>query len=90
MICIPLDSPKMKFIENDVNFHLYSFSPINLGNLLVNNKYIVKSSKVLYHKWLPKPFLLYRVLGVKFFHFMCFIYGRINTGWVQVIGIGIK
>lgn len=90
VICIPLDSPKMKFIENDVNFHLYSFSPINLGNLLVNNKFIVKSSKVLYHKWLPKPFLLYRVLGVKIFHFMCFIYGRINTGWVQVIGIGIK
>ena len=90
VICIPLDSPKMKFIENDVNFHLYSFSPINLGNLLVNNNFIVKSSKVLYHKWLPKPFLLYRVLGVKIFHLMSFIYGRINTRWVQVIGIGEK
>ena len=80
----------MKFIQDDNNFHLYSFSPINLGNLLVNNKFTVKSSKVLYHKWLPKPFFLYKVLGVKIFHFMSFIFGRISTRSVQVIGIGEK
>ena len=90
VICVPLDYPKMKFIEEDPNFHLYSFSPINLGNLLVNNNFTVRSSKVLYHKWLPKPYLLFRVLGAKIFHLMSFIYGRVNTRSVQVIGIGEK
>lgn len=90
VLCVPLDSPKMKFLENDIDFHLYSFSPMNLGNLLINNKFEVILSKPLFYKWLPKPHISYKIFGFRIFHLLCYIYGRINTKYIQVIGIGKK
>ena len=39
IIVVPLDSFKYKFKTDDVNKHLYSFSPMNLGNILQMNGY---------------------------------------------------
>ena len=90
VICVPLDSRKYKYSADDINFHLYSFSPMNLGNLLCNNNFNVENVKILYHKWPPRPKLLISIFGKRLFHILSYVYGRIRTNYVQVIGVGVK
>jgi SAM-dependent methyltransferase len=90
IISVPLDSRKFKYEKNDINFHLYSFSPMNLGNLLFNNGFEVLFSNTLYHKWPPKAHLLYRIIGFKAFNALCYLYGRLNFRFTQTIAIGLK
>ena len=90
IICVPLDSRKLRYKKNDINFHLYSFSPMNLGNLLINNGFEVLLSKTLYHKWPPKVYLLSRIIGTKALHSISYLYGRVNFRFTQTIAFGLK
>src|SRR5688572_8897635 len=40
ILVVPLDSYRHNWIKNDQNNHLYSFSPMNLGNILQGNGFI--------------------------------------------------
>jgi len=90
IICVPLDSRKLSYKKNDINFHLYSFSPMNLGNLLINNGFEVLLSKTLYHKWPPKVYLLSRIIGTKALNSISYLYGRVNFRSTQTIAFGLK
>jgi SAM-dependent methyltransferase len=90
ILVIPLDSFKYKWKPNDINNHLYSFSPMNLGNLLQGCNFNNISTEVIFHKWPPFYIQLEKYLGFKFFNFLCLIYGRLNKKWVQVRGIAEK
>lgn len=80
---VPLDSFLYKYYENDVNKHLYSFSPMNLGNLFFANKFKVLKTGIIYHKWPPFWLKIQQLFGWKIFHFIAKIYGRLNLYWTQ-------
>lgn len=90
VLVVPHDSYKVKYSPNDINFHLYSFSPMNLGNLLDNSGFKNISSTSLLHRWPPFWFYVHKYLGLKFFHFISFLYGRFKTKNCQVIGVAYK
>lgn len=90
VLVVPHDSYKVKYSPNDINFHLYSFSPMNLGNLLDNSGFKNISSTSLLHRWPPFWFYVHKYLGLKFFHFISFLFGRFNTKYCQTIGVGYK
>ncbi len=90
IIVVPLDSYKYKWKPNDINNHLYSFSPMNIGNLLQGCSFTKIKADVIYHKWPPFFIQIERYLGFRIFNFLCLVYGRINKGWVQVRGVGFK
>jgi len=96
IIClvVPLDNINYKYKENDINNHLYSWSPMNLGNLLIAANFKVISSEPYIHKWIPHWWRLRKLLNGKIswyiFHILCKVYGRINQQWWQVKAIGIK
>jgi SAM-dependent methyltransferase len=96
MIClvVPLDSINYKYKENDIDFHLYSWSPMNLGNLLITANFKVISSEPFIHKWIPFWRRFKKLLNGKtswyIFHILCKIYGRIDRKWWQVKAIGVK
>ena len=88
IIVVPLDSFKYRYNENDVNKHLYSFSPMNLGNLLENAGFKnIKTGNIL-HKWPPFWIKIQKLFGWKIFHLVCRIYGLLNLYWTQTVGIG--
>jgi SAM-dependent methyltransferase len=89
VIVVPCDRQSFKFVPNDINNHFYSFSPMNLGNLLQNAGFEDIKVKNIYHKWIPIPFLA-KYFGFKIFHFSSRIYGYVNRSYVQVRGEGVK
>tara|TARA_B100001741_G_C16533251_1_gene590561 strand:+ start:824 stop:1471 length:648 start_codon:yes stop_codon:yes gene_type:complete len=90
IIVVPLDSFLYKFKKEDVNKHLYSFSPMNLGNLILNAGFKNVKTNVVYHKWPPFWGKIQKFFGWEVFHLSCRVYGLINLYWTQTKGIAYK
>lgn len=93
VLVIPLDSYRYKWVPNDINNHLYSFSPMNLGNLLNGAGFVEIKTKPLYHHWVPKYEMVYKIVGLNLFHLICNIYGIVShplRRWIQVKGVATK
>jgi SAM-dependent methyltransferase len=91
IIVVPLDSYHYRWAPNDVNNHLYSFSPMNLGNILQAAGFSeIKTNPVL-HKWVPGFKKVEKLVGSQIFHQLSWLYGTlINKRYVQVKGYGVK
>ena len=92
IIClvVPLDTLNYKFKENDINFHLYSWSPMNLGNILKANDFKIISSEPFIHKWFPYYYFIKKFIPWWLFHLLCFFYGRLNRKFFQTRAIAKK
>lgn len=99
IICVPLDTYTYKWRPNDHCNHLYSFSPMNLGNLLQGVGFKDIEAKAILHKWVPKYRWFLKTFGFKVFDTLSFIYGnyiynnipfRKATKWNQTWVTGIK
>lgn len=73
---VPTDTFKYK--KNDVNFHLYSWSRMTLGNLFTCAGFEVLKVSELIHRWPPYFLTLYKVFGKSIFNFICFIFGLLK------------
>jgi SAM-dependent methyltransferase len=73
---VPNDSCKYK--PNDINQHLYSWSPMNIGNLFKDAGYNVIESKEIIHRWPPYYYKIAKIFGGRIFHMVCIIYGYIK------------
>tara|TARA_B100001057_G_C22860607_1_gene954372 strand:+ start:965 stop:1615 length:651 start_codon:yes stop_codon:yes gene_type:complete len=89
-IVVPLDNKKYKFKKNDKDFHLYSWSPMNLGNILIAAGFDVIESKPFVHKWFPYFYKIKKYMSWGIFHFFCRLYGSIDNRWCQVRAVATK
>lgn len=60
-----------RYDPGDINQHLYSWTPLLLGNLFSRAGYRVESVEILCHRWTPKAFLARRVVGRFLYDFAC-------------------
>ena len=91
VIVVPLDSYRYSWTTDDVDKHLYSFSPRNLGNILQSIGFTDIEAEPVLHKWVPKRKLIVRIFGHRIFHQFSWIYGKLISGLcVQVKGVGTK
>mgnify|MGYP006075607409 FL=1 len=67
--------PNLKYQKNDINFQLYSWSPMNLANLLESCNFKIINSEIKYFRWPPKYEFIYNVFGIKIFNFLSYCYG---------------
>jgi SAM-dependent methyltransferase len=81
---------KDKYNDKDVNQHLYTWTPLTLGNLFKNAGLKVISSKTLIHKWPPFYREIYRILGKELFNLISNLYCFITQKGYQVITVGQK
>jgi len=81
---VPCESISYTYKPNDQNHHLYSWSPMCIGNLFEEAGYSVIESKPYIHKWPPNHQLIARVGGRRLFEVACRLYGRIERSWFQV------
>lgn len=84
IIIVPCESIYYTYKANDINHHLYSWSPMCIGNLFSEAGYTVIESKPYIHKWPPYYRQLARFGGRKIFELACRVYGRIERSWFQV------
>ena len=80
---VPCDSIHYKYNPKDIDHHLFSWSPQNLGNLFKEAGYEVEYSKKFIHKW-PPFYTKIAILGWPIFNLACRIYGQIERQWFQV------
>lgn len=87
---IPCESYVQEYKEEDINQHLYTWSPLNLGNLFTHAGFKVLESKKYMHKW-PRFYVrIAKYFGRTGFDICCRIYGWMNRNFVQVRIIAIR
>jgi SAM-dependent methyltransferase len=59
----------------DKDNHLYTWSPMNLGNLLQEAGFEVEQINIHTRAWSPKFFWVYHIFGECLFHICCYILG---------------
>ncbi len=90
ILVVPCESISYVYRLNDINYHLYSWSPMSFGNLITEAGYELIESKAYIHKWPPKHQMLAKIGGRALFELACRIYGRIERSWFQVRAIARK
>ncbi|MCP4535637.1 MAG: class I SAM-dependent methyltransferase [Chloroflexi bacterium] len=81
---VPCESIHYKYIPNHISYHLYSWSPMCIGNLFTEAGFVVQESKPYFHKWPPKYRAIARLGGRKLFEISCKITGYVRQKWIQV------
>jgi SAM-dependent methyltransferase len=89
-VVVPLDHKSFSYKPDNVDYHLYSWSPMNLGNLLNCAGFSVIKSKPFVHKWMPGHQAIARRFGWRFFHLAARVYGRIDRRWCQTRAVAVK
>jgi SAM-dependent methyltransferase len=87
---VPCESISYRYKPNDINHHLYSWSPMCIGNLFSEAGFSVIESKAYIHKWPPKYRLIARIGGRALFNLACRIYGRLARSLIQVRVVATK
>lgn len=86
---VPCENISYEYKPNDINQHLYSWSPMGIGNLFTLAGFSIIESKPYIHKW-PPNYLKIAKYGRRFFDISCRIYGRVKREWFQVRIIAVK
>ena len=77
VVMIPFDdwrkSGYFEWSPHDIDNHLYTWSPKNIGNLITEAGLKVEFSRICKRAWSPKLFWIYHRLGQRFFELSCFI-----------------
>jgi SAM-dependent methyltransferase len=81
---VPCENINYDWKPNDINQHLYSWSPMCIGNLFTLAGFSVIESKSYIHKWPPKYEKIARIGGRKIFDIASRIYGQLKREWFQV------
>ena len=90
VLVTPSESFKMRYREDDPNFHLFTWSPGNLGNLLKRAGFTEISAVPVHHRWPRYWWLVGPVVGKSVMNRICTVYGRLMTGISQVRAIGYR
>ena len=69
----------------DINQHLYTWTPLNLGNLFTRAGFVVERTELLRHRLLPKAKRLCRFMPESLFHFCCRAWAGVT--WTRQIRV---
>jgi SAM-dependent methyltransferase len=77
---VPSESIRHRFVKDDPNHHLYSWSPMSAANLFAEAGFRVEESKAYLHVWPPSglPKLLRSMGGRFLFELGCRAYGTLT------------
>lgn len=85
IVCVvPCEQIGYRYRPGDINRHLYSWSPMCLGNLFDEAGFAVVEAKPYIHKWPPGYRLIARLAGRQGFELACRLYGQLARSWFQV------
>lgn len=90
VIVVPCDRVWRKFCVDDINFHLYSWSAGNLGNLAKAVGFEVKDAREIPHLWPPYWKFIIEKLGWPKFHTLSKVYARLRRTVSQVRVVAVR
>ncbi len=82
---VPCDSFKLKYKPNNRDYHLYSWSPMNIGNLFNEAGFkVYKANLAKLQRWPPFYKKLQKLFGWKGFFFCCSVFSILESSWKQI------
>ena len=79
-----------KYFPKDINYQMYSWSPMNLGNFLENCGFKILLSKTIIYRWPPFYEFIYKIFGLNTFNVVCKIFGLLDSSLTSIIAVGKK
>ncbi|MCI0599553.1 MAG: class I SAM-dependent methyltransferase [Beijerinckiaceae bacterium] len=90
IIVVPCDRVNFPFSLNDPEYHLYSWSAGNLGNMARAAGFEVLEVSELVHRWPPFKRILRRAFGARLFDVICRICALLRRDRTQVRLVACK
>jgi SAM-dependent methyltransferase len=90
VILVPCYNHKNKYTEFNFEQHLYSWSPIDIGNLVHNVGFSVLSAERICHRIPPKGALLLKLTGPALFNLLCKFWGWLRPNQTQIRVVALK
>jgi SAM-dependent methyltransferase len=87
---VPCERYDTKYIEQNFDQHLYTWSPVNLGNLFRHAGFSIQSCERMAHLWPPRPVLVQRLVGWPLFHLLSRLNARLRPRLTQVRIVAMK
>jgi SAM-dependent methyltransferase len=78
------------YVANDVNQHIFTWSPMCMGNLFTLAGFQIEDVSIIKHRFPPGYMRLQKILPASLFHFACVIWGHWYTDMQQVRCVGRK
>ena len=74
------------YCENDINQHIYTWTPQALGNLFTHAGLHVKRVDLLCHRWLPLTHKVYRRMPPHLYHALCQLWAFVSgTRQIRIV-----
>jgi SAM-dependent methyltransferase len=77
----------VKYIPNNVDQHLYTWSEINLGNMLLKAGYEIIEVKTIRFRWTPRFTWIHHLFGFKLFRLFCYMNSFLHNDRKEVMAI---
>jgi len=90
VVLVPCYNHKNKYTEFNFEQHLYSWSPIDIGNLVHNVGFTVLSAERICHRIPPKGALVLKLCGNTLFHLACRLWGWLRPNQTQIRVVALK
>lgn len=87
---VPCERYDTQYVPGNIDQHLYTWAPINLGNLLASAGFSVLSCERIAHRFPPRAAQLQHLVGWGLFHLICRVYANLRPGLTQVRAVGRK
>lgn len=81
---VPNEGVFRRWDPADVNHHLYTWAPLNLGHLFTEAGFVVDECRPYYHKWPPFHRAVARFGGRRLFDLLSKVWSQIDRRWFQV------
>jgi len=90
IISISCSNKKLSYKPNDINYQLFSWSPMNIGNLLNATGFEVLSANTYNLRWPPKYEIFYKIFGEKIFIILCKLYAIFDNKISDIVAVAKK
>ncbi|WP_417740142.1 class I SAM-dependent methyltransferase [Rosistilla oblonga] len=90
VLVVPCETIRARYVADDINYHLFTWSPVNLGNLFSEAGFRVIESKPYMYKWPPFKRQIVKLFGRTGFNFFAGIRARLDRRDFQVRVVATK
>jgi SAM-dependent methyltransferase len=90
LLLVPCYNHKMKYVEPNYDQHLFSWSPMDIGNLVHRAGFSILSVERICHRIPPKGSLILKYSGERLFHLICKTFGWLFPTQTQIRVLALK
>jgi SAM-dependent methyltransferase len=87
---VPCERYDRRYVADNIDQHLYTWAPLNIGNLFANAGFSVLSCERIAHRFPPAPERIQRCVGWAAFHAICRLNARLRPGITQIRTVARK